>query len=87
VSDWYLQNSVSEAHGRNIVNVILVDFRGFDTWGEITVLTIAGLGVYALLRPRAGTRRSDSSASQSPGNATSTKASLPRQTAERRGTG
>ncbi len=50
VSDWYLAHSAPDAHGHNVVNVILVDFRGFDTWGEITVLTIAGLGVYALLR-------------------------------------
>jgi multicomponent Na+:H+ antiporter subunit A len=38
------------AHGRNIVNVILVDFRGFDTLGEITVLATAAIGVRALLR-------------------------------------
>jgi multicomponent Na+:H+ antiporter subunit A len=37
-------------HGRNIVNVILVDFRAFDTLGEITVLATAALGVHALLR-------------------------------------
>ncbi len=37
-------------HGRNIVNVILVDFRAFDTLGEITVLTTAAIGVRALLR-------------------------------------
>jgi multicomponent Na+:H+ antiporter subunit A len=37
-------------HGRNIVNVILVDFRGFDTLGEITVLATAAIGVRALLR-------------------------------------
>lgn len=54
VSDWYLAHAAPDAHGHNVVNVILVDFRGFDTWGEITVLTIAGLGVYALLRRRAG---------------------------------
>lgn len=53
ISEWYLMHSVPDAHGHNVVNVILVDFRGFDTWGEITVLTIAGLGVYALLRRRA----------------------------------
>ena len=35
-------------HGRNIVNVILVDFRGFDTMGEITVLATAAIGVRAL---------------------------------------
>ena len=53
VSEWYLRHSAPDAHGNNVVNVILVDFRGFDTWGEITVLTIAGLGVYALFRRQA----------------------------------
>jgi multicomponent Na+:H+ antiporter subunit A len=52
VSDYYLQHSVPDAHGRNIVNVILVDFRALDTLGEITVLAIAGIGVYALLKLR-----------------------------------
>ena len=37
------------AHGRNVVNVILVDFRGFDTLGEITVLVTVAIGVRALL--------------------------------------
>lgn len=41
--------SYSEAYGRNVVNVILVDFRALDTLGEITVLLIAALGVYAML--------------------------------------
>ena len=50
VSEFYAAESYVTAHGHNIVNVILVDFRGFDTWGEITVLTVAGLGVYSLLR-------------------------------------
>jgi len=50
VSDYYLKNSYTKAHGRNVVNVILVDFRGFDTLGEITVLTIAALGATALLK-------------------------------------
>jgi multicomponent Na+:H+ antiporter subunit A len=49
---WYLEHSVPEAHGHNVVNVILVDFRAFDTWGEITVFTLAGMGVFALLRER-----------------------------------
>jgi multicomponent Na+:H+ antiporter subunit A len=52
VSDYYLRNSVPQAHGRNVVNVILVDFRGLDTLGEITVLAVAGIGVYALLKLR-----------------------------------
>jgi len=50
VSDYLAKNSYTEAQGHNIVNVILVDFRGLDTMGEITVLTIAALGVYILMR-------------------------------------
>ena len=50
ISSFFVQNSVPMAHGGNIVNVILVDFRGFDTLGEITVLAIAAIGGYALLR-------------------------------------
>jgi multicomponent Na+:H+ antiporter subunit A len=45
-------NSYVAAHGRNIVNVILVDFRSLDTLGEITVLAAAGLAGYALIRFR-----------------------------------
>jgi multicomponent Na+:H+ antiporter subunit A len=52
VSDFYLEHSYKHAHGRNVVNVILVDFRGLDTLGEITVLTIAALGAAALLKLR-----------------------------------
>ncbi|MEM7132612.1 MAG: hydrogen gas-evolving membrane-bound hydrogenase subunit E [Chloroflexota bacterium] len=50
ITDFFKLNSVPAAHGGNVVNVILVDFRGFDTLGEITVLAIAALGGYALLR-------------------------------------
>ena len=50
ISNYFSLNSVPAAHGGNIVNVILVDFRGFDTMGEITVLAVAALGGYALLR-------------------------------------
>lgn len=46
--------SLVSAQGRNVVNVILVDFRGLDTLGEITVLALAALGVYALLKSRSG---------------------------------
>lgn len=53
IASYFSQNAWSLAHGRNIVNVILVDFRGLDTLGEITVLGIAGIGVYALLKLRA----------------------------------
>ncbi|MCG6943211.1 MAG: monovalent cation/H+ antiporter subunit A [Thiohalocapsa sp.] len=50
ISRFFLDNSVSGGGGANVVNVILVDFRGFDTLGEITVLALAGLGIYALLK-------------------------------------
>ena len=66
ISPYFLAQRLPEGGGSNVVNVILVDFRGFDTLGEITVLGIAGLIVYALLRgfrvpatvrARAGRRR------------------------------
>lgn len=57
ISGYYAEKSVPMAHGRNIVNVILVDFRGLDTLGEITVLAVAGVGAHALLKLRAGRRR------------------------------
>jgi multicomponent K+:H+ antiporter subunit A len=50
VASELLMRSLPEGYGRNVVNVILVDFRGFDTLGEITVFGIAGLVVHALLR-------------------------------------
>jgi multicomponent Na+:H+ antiporter subunit A len=50
VSEEYVARSLPEAHGKNIVNVIVVDFRGFDTLGEITVLLVAALGVVALVQ-------------------------------------
>ena len=50
LSWFYLEQSVPGGGGTNVVNVILVDFRGFDTFGEITVLAIASLVIYALLR-------------------------------------
>jgi multicomponent K+:H+ antiporter subunit A len=49
ISDFFLLNSKTGGGGDNVVNVILVDFRGFDTLGEITVLGIAALGIYNLL--------------------------------------
>ncbi|MEF0939763.1 putative monovalent cation/H+ antiporter subunit A [Rhizobium sp. BR 362] len=45
------------AHGANVVNVIIVDFRGTDTLGEIAVVTITGLAILALIRIRAGGER------------------------------
>ncbi|WP_313313071.1 monovalent cation/H+ antiporter subunit A [Pulveribacter sp.] len=49
-STFFLQRALSEGGGTNVVNVMLVDFRGFDTFGEIVVLGIVALTVYALLR-------------------------------------
>jgi multicomponent Na+:H+ antiporter subunit A len=49
ISNYFTESALPLAHGRNIVNVILVDFRGLDTLGEITVLAAAAAGVYALL--------------------------------------
>lgn len=48
----FFENSYKLAGAKNIVNAILVDFRGFDTMLEISVLAIAGLGVYVLIRQR-----------------------------------
>jgi multicomponent K+:H+ antiporter subunit A len=56
ISWYFLEKSVPEGGGTNVVNVILVDFRGFDTFGEITVLGIAGLGVWALMAGMRATR-------------------------------
>lgn len=50
ISSYYAKNSYALAKGKNVVNVILVDFRGADTLIEITVLTIAAIGVYSLLK-------------------------------------
>ena len=49
ISAFFLENSVPGGGGTNVVNVILVDFRGFDTMGEVTVLAIAAVGIFALL--------------------------------------
>lgn len=50
ISSFYLSRALPEGGGSNVVNVMLVDFRGFDTLGEITVLGAVALTVYALLR-------------------------------------
>jgi multicomponent Na+:H+ antiporter subunit A len=52
ISDYFSETAVPEAKGRNIVNVILVDFRATDTFGELVVLAIAGVGVATLLATR-----------------------------------
>ena len=50
ISGFFVENAYTQGGGTNIVNVILVDFRAFDTLGEITVLGIVAITVYALLR-------------------------------------
>lgn len=50
ISPYFIENSLELGKGSNVVNVILVDIRGYDTMGEITVLGLAALGGYALLR-------------------------------------
>jgi multicomponent Na+:H+ antiporter subunit A len=54
ISRFYAENAYVQAKGKNVVNVILVDFRGLDTIVEITVLTIAAIGVYSLLKLKIG---------------------------------
>ena len=57
ISEYFAAESVPTAHGQNVVNVVLVDFRATDTLGEITVLAVAALSVYTLLKLRV--RRSE----------------------------
>ncbi len=59
ISWYFVAHSVPGGGGANMVNVILVDFRGYDTFGEITVLAIAALGVAAVME---GVRRARSTA-------------------------
>ena len=56
----YLDRALPEGGGSNVVNVVLVDFRGFDTLGEITVLAVAALGVVSLVRAGRRPRRAAS---------------------------
>ncbi|PVY75767.1 multisubunit sodium/proton antiporter MrpA subunit [Tamilnaduibacter salinus] len=53
ISRYYIENSYEMAFGKNIVNVILVDFRQLDTLGEIFVLGLAAIGVYAMVKLKA----------------------------------
>lgn len=52
ISQYYIENTYTEAAGKNMVNVILVDFRGFDTLFEIAVLAIAAIGIYGMIKLR-----------------------------------
>ena len=54
LTDFFNAYSKVVAHGANVVNVVIVDFRGTDTLGEIAVVMITGLAVLALIRVRAG---------------------------------
>jgi len=58
LSELFTATSVPIAHGHNIVNVILVDYRGFDTLGEISVVMGAGIAILMLLRRRRVTTES-----------------------------
>ncbi|WP_042461358.1 Na+/H+ antiporter subunit A [Neobacillus dielmonensis] len=57
ISQFYVENTYEKAAGQNMVNVILVDFRGFDTLFEITVLAIASLGIYGMIKLRGNGRK------------------------------
>jgi multicomponent K+:H+ antiporter subunit A len=50
ISPFFLDRALPEGGGANVINVMLVDFRGFDTLGEISVLAVVALTIYALLR-------------------------------------
>ena len=52
IAQYYVENTYEKAAGKNMVNVILVDFRGFDTMFEICVLGIAALGIYVMVKLR-----------------------------------
>jgi multicomponent Na+:H+ antiporter subunit A len=52
ISQYYVENTYKKAGGENMVNVVLVDFRGFDTLFEIAVLGIAALGIFSLIKLR-----------------------------------
>jgi multicomponent Na+:H+ antiporter subunit A len=54
VPHFYLTHSAAEGHSRNVVNAILVDYRALDTFGEVSVLTTAAIGVWVLIRTAGG---------------------------------
>lgn len=82
VSDQHVARAVPEAHGKNVVNLILVDFRAFDTMGEITVLAVAALGTASFVmasrgRTRTTTDGSDPSLPATEGSSTASAAEEP----------
>lgn len=52
ISNYMIENSYTKAYGKNVVNVILVDFRALDTMGEVVVLVVAALGVFVMLKTK-----------------------------------
>jgi len=54
LSEWFAANSLEEAYGRNVVNVILVDFRALDTFGEIAVVVFSALAAWPILNKLRG---------------------------------
>jgi multicomponent Na+:H+ antiporter subunit A len=54
LTDWFAANALPAGFGRNVVNVVIVDFRALDTLGEITVVAVAASAAYALLKLRPG---------------------------------
>lgn len=59
LKEYFVENSYSLGKGKNIVNVILVDFRALDTMGEITVLSIAAIGIFSLLNLKLKKKETD----------------------------
>ncbi|WP_141433847.1 Na+/H+ antiporter subunit A [Bacillus sp. 03113] len=57
IANYYVKNTYELAAGKNMVNVILVDFRGFDTMFEICVLAIAAIGIYSMIKLRLTRRK------------------------------
>lgn len=62
LSEYFGETSYVLAHGKNIVNVILVDFRALDTMGEITVLAVAGVGIISLIKLIMKSKKEDQNA-------------------------
>ena len=59
IAPFFLENSAALAKAKNVVNTILVDFRGFDTLGEITVVGMAALAVFAMVWAAKERRQND----------------------------
>jgi multicomponent Na+:H+ antiporter subunit A len=66
VSDEHIARALPDGGGRNVVNVILTDFRGLDTLGEVTVLSVAGLGIASLVAAGRRTRKASPAAEAAP---------------------